>query len=112
MYTKGLKNPSLVKSEFLRQWRRLKRLVPHDVGIQGSYTARRDSLKSSRPKSRCSGHETADGLSWHWTESRLAVYETGNVGDRALGELFDLTGDGQVSVGDVQRLFMEFMAES
>lgn len=50
--TKGLKNPTLLTSEFLRQWRRLKRSVPHDVGIHGSY-------------------------------------DTGNVGDRALGDVFE-----------------------
>lgn len=57
MYTrdqilKGLKDPNLIKPEFIRQWRKVERIIPYDVGIQGSY-------------------------------------ETGNVGDRALGEIFE-----------------------
>ena len=43
-------------------------------GFNVSYTARRDSLKTGRPKSDVSWLEIADILSWHWTESRLAVY--------------------------------------
>ena len=38
-----------------------------------NYTARRDSLKTGRPKSDVLWLEIADILSWHWTESRLAV---------------------------------------
>lgn len=57
MYSKqqiirGIKEPNLIKSKIFQRWRRVKRSIPHDAGVQGSY-------------------------------------ETGNIGDRALGELFN-----------------------